>query len=129
MVCYEHSAGSVQKGIRQQYAVRSAEQRTIDCNTGNYAESDNPETWTTFDKALEYVREHGGTTIAYALDGKDNVSCVDIDRCFNENGELSETAKEALKRSGATYAEKSVSGNGLANAKIEIDVGEYNGFV
>ena len=87
--------------------------RPIDCNTGNYAESDNPETWTTFDKALEYVREHGGTTIAYALDGKDNVSCVDIDRCFNENGELSETAKEALKRSGATYAEKSVSGNGL----------------
>lgn len=87
--------------------------RPIDCNTGNYAESDNPETWTTFDKALEYVREHGGTTIAYALDGKDKVSCVDIDRCFDENGELSETAKEALKRSGATYAEKSVSGNGL----------------
>ena len=87
--------------------------RPIDCNTGNYAESDNPETWTTFDKALEYVREHGGTTVAYALDGKDKVSCVDIDRCFGENGELSETAKEALKRSGATYAERSVSGNGL----------------
>ncbi len=87
--------------------------RPIDCNTGNYAESDNPETWTTFDKALEYVREHGGTTVAYALDGKDKVSCVDIDCCFDENGELSETAKEALKRSGATYAEKSVSGNGL----------------
>ena len=87
--------------------------RPIDCNTGNYAESDNPETWTTFDKALEYVREHGGTTIAYALDGKDKVSCVDIDRCFGENGELSETAKETLKKSGATYAERSVSGNGL----------------
>lgn len=87
--------------------------RPIDCNTGNYAESDNPETWTTFDKALEYVREHGGTTVAYALDGKDKVSCVDIDRCFDKNGELSETAKEALKRSGATYAERSVSGNGL----------------
>ncbi len=87
--------------------------RPIDCNTGNYAESDNPKTWTTFDKALEYVREHGGTTVAYALDGKDNVSCVDIDRCFDENGELSETAKEALKKSGATYAERSVSGNGL----------------
>ena len=87
--------------------------RPIDCSTGNYAESDNPETWTTFDKALEYVREHGGTTIAYALDGKDKVSCVDIDRCFDKNGELSETAKETLKKSGATYAEKSVSGNGL----------------
>ena len=87
--------------------------RPIDCNTGNYAESDNPETWTTFDKALEYVREHGGTTVGYALDGKDKVSCVDIDRYFDENGELSETAKEALKRSGATYAERSVSGNGL----------------
>ena len=84
--------------------------RPVNCNSdkGEYAESDNPETWTTFDKALEYVREHGGTTVAYALDGKDNVSCVDIDRCFDENGELSETAKETLRRSGATYAERSV---------------------
>ena len=54
--------------------------RQIDCNTGNYAESDNPETRTTFDKALEYVRECGGTTVAYALDGKDKVSCVDSNR-------------------------------------------------
>ena len=89
--------------------------RPVNCNSdkGEYAESDNPETWTTFDNALKYLKEKGGTTVAYALDGKDKVSCVDIDRCFDENGELSETAKEALKRSGATYAEKSVSGNGL----------------
>ena len=89
--------------------------RPVNCNSdkGEYAESDNPETWTTFDNALKYLKEKGGTTVAYALDGKDKVSCVDIDRCFDENGELSETAKEVLKRSGATYAEKSVSGNGL----------------
>ena len=87
--------------------------RPIDCNTGNYAESDNAETWTTFDNALEYALKHGCATIAYALDGNDKISCVDIDRCFDENGELSDTAKEVLKRCGVTFSERSVSGNGL----------------
>lgn len=55
------------------------EKRPVDCNTGEYAESDNPATWTSFEKALAYAREHGGTTIAYALDGKDRIVCVDLD--------------------------------------------------
>lgn len=28
-----------------------------------------------------YLKEKGGTTVAYALDGKDNVSCIDLDHC------------------------------------------------
>lgn len=87
--------------------------RPIDCNTGNYAESDNPETWTTFDKALEYVREHGGTTIAYALDGKDKIACLDFDECYDENRLPNETVKEALSKCGATYTEHSLSGEGF----------------
>ena len=89
--------------------------RPVNCNSdkGEYAESDNPETWTTFDKALEYVREHGGTTVAYALDGKDNISCIDLDHCYDENGQSSALAKEVLSKCGKTYVEKSVSGNGL----------------
>ena len=89
--------------------------RPVNCNSdkGEYAESDNPETWTTFDNALKYLKEKGGTTIAYALDGKDNVSCIDLDRCYDENGQPSALAKEVLSKCGKTYVEKSISGNGL----------------
>lgn len=89
--------------------------RPVNCNSdnGEYAESDNPETWTTFDNALKYLKEKGGTTVAYALDGKDNVSCIDLDRCCDENGQPTALAKEVLSKCGKTYVEKSVSGNGL----------------
>lgn len=89
--------------------------RPVNCNSdkGEYAESDNPETWTTFDNALKYLKEKGGTTIAYALDGKDNISCIDLDRCYDENGQPTALAKEVLSKCGKTYIEKSVSGNGL----------------
>ena len=89
--------------------------RPVNCNSdkGEYAESDNPETWTTFDNALKYLKEKGGTTVAYALDGKDNVSCIDLDRCYDENGQPTALAKEVLSKCGKTYIEKSVSGNGL----------------
>ena len=89
--------------------------RPVNCNSdnGEYAESDNPETWTTFDNALKYLKEKGGTTIAYTLDGKDNISCIDLDRCYDENGQPSALAKEILSKCGKTYVEKSVSGNGL----------------
>lgn len=89
--------------------------RPVNCNSdkGEYAESDNPETWTTFDNALKYLKEKGGTTVAYALDGKDNISCIDLDRCYDENGQQTALAKEVLSKCGKTYVEKSVSGNGL----------------
>ena len=89
--------------------------RPVNCNSdkGEYAESDNPETWTTFDNALKYLKEKGGTTVAYALDGKDNISCIDLDRCYGENGQPTALAKEILSKCGKTYVEKSVSGNGL----------------
>ena len=89
--------------------------RPVNCNSdkGEYAESDNPETWTTFDNALKYLKEKGGTTVAYALDGKDNISCIDLDHCYDENGQQTALAKEVLSKCGKTYVEKSVSGNGL----------------
>ena len=89
--------------------------RPVNCNSdkGEYAESDNPETWTTFDNALKYLKEKGGTTVAYALDGKENISCIDLDHCYDENGQPSALAKEVLSKCGKTYVEKSVSGNGL----------------
>lgn len=85
----------------------------INPQTGNFAESDNPETWADFDTACKFAKENGGTTLAYALDGKDNIACIDIDHCINENGEYSVVAKDALARCGQTYTETSVSGTGV----------------
>ncbi|MBR3806319.1 MAG: DEAD/DEAH box helicase family protein [Clostridia bacterium] len=84
----------------------------INCHTGKFAESDNPETWTDFDSALAYAKKNGCYTIAYALDGKDNIACIDLDRCF-ENGNPSPIAQELLEKVGKTYCEMSVSGMGL----------------
>ncbi len=84
----------------------------INCHTGKFAESDNPETWTDFDSALAYAKENGCYTIAYALDGKDKIACIDLDRCF-ESGTPSSIAEELLEKVGKTYCEMSVSGTGL----------------
>lgn len=89
------------------------EKRPIDCNTGEYADSVNPATWTTFDKARAFVKEKGYTTVAYALDGKDGICCIDLDGCLDENGEYSALAKETMNKCGKTYMELSLSKKGL----------------
>lgn len=89
------------------------EKRPINCNTGDYAESDNPVTWTSFENALKYARENGATTVAYALDGKDKIACIDLDHCYREGEQPSAFVDEILSKCGKTYVELSLSGNGL----------------
>lgn len=81
--------------------------------TGKFAESDNPETWADFDTACKYARENGGVALAYALDGKDGIACIDLDHCVGENGKRSALANEVLSKCGKTYIESSVSGKGI----------------
>lgn len=89
------------------------EKRLIDCKTGEYAESDNPATWSGFENACKFAKENGCTTLAYALDGKDNIACIDLDGCFEKNGDMSDLAAEAFQLGNGTYTEKSVSGRGV----------------
>lgn len=81
--------------------------------TGKFAEIDNPETWTDFETACKYARENGGKTLAYALDGKDKICCIDMDRCLDGYGKITEAGAEVRRASGKTYSEISVSGNGM----------------
>ena len=101
--------------IKSWYNVKKdkMEKRPIDCNTGEYADSINPATWTTFDKAREFAKENGYSTLAYALDGQDGICCIDLDGCMDENGEYSALAKEIMSKCGKTYMETSMSGKGL----------------
>lgn len=85
----------------------------LNCKTGKAAESDNPETWTDFESACKYARANGGVAVAYALDGKDKICCVDIDGCIDNDGNLSALSQAFLSKSGKTFAEYSVSGRGI----------------
>ena len=75
--------------------------------TGKFAESDNPETWADFDAACKYARENGGVALAYALDGKDGIACIDLDHCVGADGKRSPmrwTGRTALPVSTLTIA-------------------------
>ncbi len=85
----------------------------IDIHTGKMAKSDDPTTWATFDEAREYAKYHGGVALAYALDGKDGIACIDLDDCITENGDFSEFAHKVFNTADGMYCEKSVSGKGL----------------
>ena len=88
------------------------EKYLINPHTGEFAESDNPETWADFETASKYAKGHGGVTLAYALDGKDGICCIDLDHCIDENGNVSKTAETVLNATKDCYCEKSVSGKG-----------------
>lgn len=89
------------------------EKYLIDCHTGKFARSDDHTTWTDYETACKYASENGGVTLAYALDGKDGIACIDLDGCIDENGKRSELADEVLSKCGKTYIETSISGKGI----------------
>lgn len=99
--------------IRENKDTGSLDKFLVNPHTGKFAESDNPETWADFDTACEYARENGGVCLAYALDGKDGIACIDLDGCMQENGDFSDIAQKAFIAASGSYAEKSVSGKGL----------------
>lgn len=85
----------------------------INPHTGDFAESDNPETWADFDTACKYAKENGGVCLAYALEWDSDIACIDLDGCMAENGDFSDIAQKAFIAANGSYAEKSVSGKGL----------------
>ena len=84
-----------------------------DAKTGEAASPNDPSTWSDFDTACKFAHENGCASLAYALDGKDNICCIDIDHCFIAKREMSEIAKAAWNACGNTYREVSVSREGL----------------
>ncbi len=84
-----------------------------DAKTGEAASPNDPSTWSDFDTACKFAHENGCASLAYALDGKDNICCIDIDHCFNAKREMSDIAKMTWNACGNTYREVSVSREGL----------------
>ena len=89
------------------------EKYIVDCNTGKHARIDDHATWTDFKTACEYAKQNGGDALAYALDGKDKICCIDFDKCIDEENRTSALANDFINRSRYTYSEYSVSGKGI----------------
>ncbi|AZV59162.1 phage/plasmid primase, P4 family [Clostridium sp. AWRP] len=78
---------------------------------GKAASSTNPDTWTTFEKALKVYRNssiYSGIGFVFSGNG---ITGVDIDNCI-ENGEIKEEAQYIIDLLGS-YTEKSQSGKGI----------------
>lgn len=84
-----------------------------DAKTGEAASPNDPSTWSDFDTACRFAHENGCASLAYALDGKDNICCIDIDHCFNAKRVMSDIAKMTWNACGNAYREVSVSREGL----------------
>lgn len=85
--------------------------RPYNALTGNLAEVNNPDTWATFEQALETYNQGNYNGIGYVFDGKDIVG-IDIDHCIDDNGKLSNSALELITKCNS-YSELSPSNKGV----------------
>lgn len=84
------------------------------CNSESkkWARSNDPSTWTTFEKAIKYARENQCDGLSFALTKESGIFCVDLDKC-RVNGKYSPLAWGVYNAAKGTYTERSVSGSGL----------------
>lgn len=90
--------------------------KNIDVKTGNakgWAKVNDPTTWTDFKTAKQYALENNCAGLTIVLTPESGVTCIDLDKCIDDAGNVSEFAQKVLKATEGTYAEKSVSGHGI----------------
>lgn len=79
------------------------------------ASSTNPNTWTTFSKALAKLEKSGSkyAGVGICVRASDRLIFTDIDYCVDEDGQLNETALDILEHMPNQFVELSQSGSGL----------------
>ena len=75
------------------------------------AKSTEEKDWSSFDKAISSLKRSKYDGMAFCL--KEGIIFIDIDNSIDDNGNLSDFAKEMLTTFEGTYAEKSCSGHGI----------------
>jgi putative DNA primase/helicase len=84
-----------------------------DPSTGEKAESTNPKTWTSYEKAVSVCKDHGYEGIGFVFTPEDDLCGVDLDKCLDpETGELEGWAREVIEELDS-YTEISPSGTGV----------------
>lgn len=102
----------------------------LDVATGKWAKVNDPTTWTTFDKAIEYARQNGCEGVTFVLTENSGIKCVDLDHCIFKDADgkltkISDAAQKIVASAKDTYAEKSTSGTGV-HIFFKGDVGNLN---
>src|SRR5215218_8125342 len=84
-----------------------------DPSTGEKAESTNPKTWTSYEKAVSECKKHGYEGIGFVFTPEDDLCGVDLDKCLDpETGKLERWAREVIEELNS-YTEISPSGKGV----------------
>ena len=88
----------------------------VDPKTGSKASTTNPDTWGTYDQALEYYeefKESGCRRLGFVFTKSDPYVGIDLDDCRNtQTGDIEPWAQEIVQDLNS-YTEVSVSGTGL----------------
>lgn len=92
-------------------------------NTGTFASSTNPDTWTDVETALEYVRNGAADGVGFVFTDDDPIVGVDLDDCLDpKTGDVDDDARDIIDRLDS-YTEISPSGTGY-HVLIEGDLPE-----
>jgi len=84
-----------------------------DPSTGEKAESTNPKTWTSYEKAVSECKKHGYDGLGFVFTPEDDLCGVDLDKCLDpETGELEGWAQKIIGELDS-YTEISPSGTGV----------------
>ena len=81
-------------------------------HTGCITSATDSKLWVSFDEAMAAAKKFNLPGIGFSLSPDDDLTGGDLDDCWNDNGELSDTAREVLDLA-ETYAEISPSGKGI----------------
>jgi KaiC/GvpD/RAD55 family RecA-like ATPase len=90
----------------------------ISPTTGNFASTNRPATWGTFDQALDFLSRHPAGSpapahgIGFVFTANDPFVGVDLDHCLTPDGQLTPEARAVVDQLD-TYTEWSPSGRGL----------------
>ena len=69
--------------------------------------------WTSYGEALQKLENTDFAGLGFVLSDDDNIICIDLDGCINENGDISDFAAAIVSSFSDTYIEISRSGRGL----------------